>query len=372
MILRATAFLCALIAAPAMADPAQQAETAAKMLSDAAIALENAEGARDRIAALTQTVQAYEAGLAAMRDSLREVTLQQQALRLKLDASEQELSDLLTVMQKMGQVRGPVGLLHPSGPKDTARAGMLLSALAPHVQTQAEMLRDDLVQIETLRALQDDAVKSLQSGLGQVQTARTALAQAAANRSDLPSRFAEDPVRTAILLDASETLSAFSSGLISGTEDDTTLPRFAELQGTLNLPVQGRIRRVFNEADAAGVARPGWLIETQPAALVVTPVAATIRYNGPLLTYGTVVILEPAADSLLILTGLDQTFGSMGDVLPAGAPVGLMGGTPASDRANLTQIAEVGSVNRLETLYIEVRHNQTPVDPALWFQVIEE
>ena len=51
--------------------PAEAADKAGQLLEQAAIALEEADSARDRVRALTVTVQAYEAGLAAMRDGLR-------------------------------------------------------------------------------------------------------------------------------------------------------------------------------------------------------------------------------------------------------------------------------------------------------------
>ena len=41
------------------------------MLEQASIALTEADSARDRVRALTETIQAYEAGLSAMRDGLR-------------------------------------------------------------------------------------------------------------------------------------------------------------------------------------------------------------------------------------------------------------------------------------------------------------
>jgi septal ring factor EnvC (AmiA/AmiB activator) len=57
----------------------------------------------------------------------------------------------------------------------------------------------------------------------------------------------------------------------------------------------GTILRQFNEADAAGVARPGVVLATHPNALVTTPWPASVRYAGPLLDYGNVIILEPEA-----------------------------------------------------------------------------
>ncbi|NSX55856.1 murein hydrolase activator EnvC family protein [Parasulfitobacter algicola] len=363
---------CLFLAAPVQADPALEAELAALQLAEAATALQDAENAQDRVTALTRTVQAYEHGLAAVRANLRDVGLREQSAQDKFDTAQQDLAIILGTMQQMGQTQKPVGLSHVNDPVATARAGMLLVRLTPGLQSQADMLRSDLEQISILRQLQASALQKLETGLIEVQQARTQLALAISNRNDLPSRFTEDPVRTAILLDASETLDAFASGLIDDATASSGLPDFNVRRGTLPLPATGEILRGFNEPDAAGVVRPGILIQTDPRALVTTPTAATLRYNGPLLDFGNVVILEPAADTLLILVGLHQVYGRVGDVLPAGAPVGFMGGNDISGRENLSRNDKPSSVRRKETLYIELRQDQTPVDPGQWFQVVKE
>ena len=119
------------------------------------------------------------------------------------------------------------------------------------------------------------------------------------------------------------------------------------------------------EADAAGVTRPGILLATRPEALVTAPTAATIRYAGPLLDFGQVVILEPQADTLLILAGLGQSYGVAGQVITEATPVGLM----AQSAENRSTGGDGGGTGRSETLYIEVRQNDTPVDPATWFDL---
>ncbi|MEJ2036246.1 MAG: hypothetical protein P8X69_09375 [Maritimibacter sp.] len=114
--------------------------------------------------------------------------------------------------------------------------------------------------------------------------------------------------------------------------------------------------------------RPGWVLATRPLTLVTTPWPATIRYLGPLLDYGQVAILEPGEDYLLVLAGLGEVFGTVGDVIPEGTPVGLMGGAaPADDQGILISSPEGGGAEASESLYIELRRNGSPVDPANWF-----
>ena len=76
--------------------------------------------------------------------------------------------------------------------------------------------------MQTLRTLQQSAADTLRRGLEGVQTARAELSQALADRKDLPRRFTEDPVKTAILISSTETLEGFASGLYDITNDEAS------------------------------------------------------------------------------------------------------------------------------------------------------
>lgn len=356
--------------APAAEDPAVAARQAMGLLEQATQSLEAAESARDRVRALTQTVQAYEAGLGAMRDGLRRAATRQTQLKRSLEASEGEIAQLLGVLQTIETSPPPVLMLHPSGPLGSARSGMMLADVTPALNARVQAVRDDLNEVKTLRLLQQTAADILEDGLSGVQQARAALSKAIADRKPLPRRFIEDPVRTAILISSVETLDGFASGL-SQIGTDAIPDSSADVsgqKGAMELPVQGLILHRANEADAAGIKRAGILVATRPRALVTTPTAATIRYQGPLLDLGNVVILEPQRDTLFILSGMAETFGETGQVLPGGSPVGLMGGTGAEIGAILSLSSDGTGTDRSETLYIEVREGGRPVDPESWFQ----
>ena len=368
--------LALLLASPAPAqtpaDPAQAAREASVRLSRAADALSETTGAQNRVKALTEVITAFEQGLEAMRAGLRGVAGREQALSAELRAREDEIARLLGVLQRIGQTSGPLVLLHPTGALDTARAGMILSDVAPALDMRAEDLRRDLDELSDLRMLQQSAINTMQRGLEGIQQARTALSEAMAERTDLPRRFTEDPVRTALLIASTETLAAFAGGLseIAVNEAPGSLPDITGRKGDLPMPVEGLILRRAGEADAAGITRPGIILATRPRALVTTPAAATVRYRGPLLDYGNVIILEPQSGILLVFAGLDVVYGQTGEVLPGGSPVGLMGGRDGD--LLITADAQDTGAQRTETLYIEVRQDNSPVDPLAWFKTDKE
>ncbi|WP_375279397.1 murein hydrolase activator EnvC family protein [Pseudooctadecabacter sp.] len=361
------ALILTLWAAPLWAQsPAEDAQAAAARLGEAGVALEAAQGRSDRVAALTETVQAYEDGLTALRDGLRRAAVRQRTLQADLDARSDEVAQLLGVLQTMGRAPAPILLLHPSGPTGTARSGMMLADVTPALQDKVTALRAQLDELAVLQGLQTDALVILEDGLDGAQMARAELSKAIADRTDLPRRFEDDPVQTALLLASSETLEAFASGLAdtsAGGPDANTV------KGLVPLPVEGQVLRGFNTADAAGIVRPGIVIATRPRALVTAPVPATVRYAGPLLDYGNVVILEPAADVLWVLAGLAEVFGEVGQIVPQGTPVGLMGGQVTDAQGILTESAQGSAGQRTETLYLEVREMQSAVNPAEWFAV---
>lgn len=354
--------LCCLALPVAAQDAADVAREAAARLARAAQALERADGAGDRVAALTDVVTAYEEGLGALRDGLRQVSIRERALAADLAAREAEIGRLIAALQSMERAPGPLLLLHPSGALGTARASMMLAEVAPALDKRAAALRADLAALRELRLLEEAAAETLEEGLGAVQEARVALSEAIAERTDLPPRLSEDGTRIAELLGRVDTLEAFADGL--GALPPTDAP---EVVLPLRLPVAGRMLRRAGEADAAGIARPGWVLATEAAALVTAPAGGTVRYAGSLLDYGNVIILEPEPDLLLVFAGLSEVYARAGQIVAEGAPLGQMGGTSPNLTDFLRETVSGAGASRPETIYIEVRQGGRPVDPAEFF-----
>ena len=65
-------------------------------------------------------------------------------------------------------------------------------------------------------------------------------------------------------------------------------------------------------------------------------------------------------------------YGRIGEVLPGGSPVGLMGGPGDGSDLLAASAGSEGGATRSETLYIEMRQDNEPVDPLAWFQTDKE
>lgn len=350
-------------------DVAKAAQKAASDLKASVAALQAADAAKDRVAALTQTIKAYEGGLSAMREAMRQAQLRETSLTLQFQAKRDEVSQLLGVLAGLDVDQGPLLLLHPDGPLGTVRSGMILAEVTPALQKVAAGLKADLTELRDLRALQAAAQQTLNVGLMQVQTARSDLSQAMSDRTALPKRITEDRAALQALLASAKTLEGFAKGL---APQSNSVKGFADAKGKLAWPVLGRIILHPGETDARGAKKPGVTLAARPLALVTSPWAATIRYRGPLLNYGNVMILEPGSGYLLILAGLDQVYGDVGDVVSQGDALGLMGGKEASAADILSPVANGAGASDSETLYVELRNGAQAIDPTEWFVANED
>ncbi|MBA3909656.1 MAG: peptidase M23 [Rhodobacter sp.] len=363
------ALMLALAPAARSQTMAEAAARASVDLQTAVAALETATTARDRVAALSQTIRAYEAGLSALRAALRAAAQREATLTRQFQSKRDSIGSLLGVLATMEANQGPLLLLHPDGALGSARSGMVLADVAPALQAEALALKAQLQELADLRALQLSAGQTLADGLAAAQTARTDLSQAISDRTDLPLGFVEDPEVLRGLLESADTLDAFAAGLSPDAAGSGT---FEGARGTLPLPVLGTVLRMPGEADAAGVRRPGLTLATQARALVTAPWPATIRYRGPLLDYGNVMILEPGDGYLVVLAGLDVLYGEVGEVVATDAPLGLMGGvmggTSAASAEFMTPPADGSGGRDTETLYMELRQGAEAVDPLPWFK----
>ena len=79
------------------------------------------------------------------------------------------------------------------------------------------------------------------------------------------------------------------------------------------------------------------------------------------------IILEPGGGYLMVLAGLEQVYGEVGEVVALGAALGLMAGGVPAEADLLAPSQDDGGAGAAETLYLELRQGAEPVDPMEWF-----
>jgi len=365
MIRCAALLACVALAAPAFAgaaDPVAEVAAASARVAEAGMALEAARaGGGDRVVALGAAVEGYEAALAALRSGAGAASARERALSLGLVTRREDIARLLAALQAMSRTPPPAQALHPQGPIAAARAAAMMERLTPALRAEAADLAAALAEVEDIRRLQGQATRELEAGLETLAAAQAELAAAMAAAAPLPAA-AVGPALTMMARD-SESLTQLAAALAAAP--GAAPPPAAD--GPMDWPMKGEVLRGFDEPDAAGVRRPGVVLRAPPLSLVRAPADATVRYAGPFLEYGYVVVLEPAPETLVVLAGLAQLQATTGTAVRRGEPLGLLGGRPLGVEEYVMLPQSDTGAGGGETLYIEIRQGRGPVDPEPLF-----
>lgn len=322
------------------------------------------------VGGLVAGIVAEETALAELRLSVRETAAQEQALSEALEAQRAETTRLLAALEAVSRMAGAAPGPHPDGPIAAARAARLLGWLRPNLETEARRVAADLRDLDAARAREETGLAELDAGLARLDQDRAELRAALDARADTVAAtpvglvgMAARNAPTGLLAREADTLSALAARLAALTG----APAAAGDRLPLAWPVVGGLRSGFETPDSAGVRRPGLLLAATPLSVVTAPAAGVVRYAGPFLDYGYVVVLEPRPDVLVLLAGLATLETEAGARVARGDLLGFLGGRAIDAQEYLMQADAGNGETGAETLYIELRHGRGPVDPAPWF-----
>jgi septal ring factor EnvC (AmiA/AmiB activator) len=316
------------------ADAARAAELAEQQVS-AAMSLRRLE---NQTSADTQTL----AGLAA----------QQAQTANRLAAAQAALEKLLPAMQRLSTEPGATLLAAPLSPQDAVRGITILGGIAAGIEAQAEQVRAQSSQMMALLNQAQDAQARLSAAVAAQAAAEAALTAQinAAKTSEMAD--ADTAAREAEASAAAQrklnSISAAVDNLVGTAPVAANLPA-----GSGGAPVAGHIRQNFGAPTLAGPAE-GVSYSAAPGARVTTPCAGTVMFAGPFPAYGMMVIADCGGGTSVVLAGMNHLDISTGERLAHGQPVGTMLGYDPTDPT------------RQPVLYVELRQNGTPVDPAAW------
>lgn len=124
---------------------------------------------------------------------------------------------------------------------------------------------------------------------------------------------------------------------------------FADNKGKIAMPVRGKTVTKYGKKKGKNTTTRGTTIETAAGALVTAPFAGEVIFTGPFLKYGDIIILHHEEGFHTLLAGLKEIDVYSGQFLLEGEPIGSMGLKSKENR-----------------LYIELRKNNQPINPADW------
>ena len=125
---------------------------------------------------------------------------------------------------------------------------------------------------------------------------------------------------------------------------------FSQSRGRLPMPVRGKIVQLYGATDSFGQTSKGIRVETLPNAQVVAPSDGSIMFAGEFRGYGLLLIISHGESYHTLLAGMSEIYGTVGQSVLAGEPVGQMG----------------ASQGERPTLYVELRRGGEPINPQPW------
>ena len=264
--------------------------------------------------------------VAATGGRLARLNVEETELSVEQARNMSQLSRLLSVLEQLKRDPPPALLVSPKDAKDAVRAAILVKAMTPGLQARANGYAHEAGEMMRQRRLA--AVES--EALFTNESARAEASPPPVLRGPPPSL--RGPQAPQALREAA-----------------ITPPQ------SLAIPAAGPIVRRFGAALTSGGRANGVTFSAAGGARVASPGPGYVQYVGPVKGWGVILILRLAGGYHLVLAGLDRTSVAVGQSVAAGETVGFMPDGRQSDD---------GKASR--ELYLEVRNQGVPVDPARW------
>ncbi|MEH3145521.1 MAG: peptidoglycan DD-metalloendopeptidase family protein [Methylobacterium frigidaeris] len=341
--------------------------------------------------------QEAEGRISALEGRLQTMTAGEAGIRRSLQARRAVIAEVLAALQRMGRRPPPAVLVQPEDVLAAIRTSMLLGAVVPELQGEAQTLAGDLAELVRLRgliaadqeALRGDIrgwadeqqrlsalVSARQSRIGEAESGITAerdrasgLASQARTLKDLVDRLdgelssarrAAEEARRAAEAESRETREKFAAAALRDPARLAPKMPFLQARGLVPRPASGEIVRTFGSPDGNGGVTRGISLATRPRAVVSSPADGWVAYAGAFRSYGRLLIINAGDGYYLLLAGMDQINVEVGQFVLAGEPVAAMGDAgPAPP---------VGTGGRNDpVLYVEFRKDGGSIDPEPWW-----
>lgn len=353
------------------------------------ISLEISEVNRKMIQTAKQ-LQNNEEKLSLMERQLDSLTEDLIKTQNSFNEEDKNLIKTLSALQNLALKPTEALLVQPLNPVDIIRSAMILRETVPHLEIRAESIRKRLNEIENKKIRVEQQIKEISkqkavmseehrrinSLIKQKSSLRKQveiksekakqnvdkLASKAQDLRDLlvklekqrlekerkerEKRKKEEERRRKLEEKQSDDLIKSESKSITNIASG-----FEKAKGSLPLPARGKIITKYGEQKAKGISSKGITIASRNQAQVISPFDGNVIFSGPFRGYGNMIIIEHGDGYLSLLAGLEMLNVELGQMLLAGEPVGQM------------------PVEGSSELYVEIRKNNQPINPAAWFKI---
>lgn len=359
---------------------------------------------RDQSVSAAQAAQQHETTLSQLEDKLAALGADEKQKADELARQRATQRKLLMALVRLAHNPPEGVVLAPGDPIDVLRGAKLLDLALQPIEAQAKRLNEEITALDAVRAeiadtwqkyrSEHDALVADQLRINTIIAHKADLQQRAAtgaaefgrrqeklalqaqNLHELIDRLDAEQRRhddERLQADAQRARAAAPAPPAAAPRDKTVLALRAPAPALVDprrphearpldqphaqmvVPASGRVVRRYGENDSFGVSSKGLTFATRPGAQVVAPYEGEILFAGPFKGYGQILIIGHGDGYHSLLAGLDRVDGSVGQWLVAGEPVGVMAGGTEKPR-----------------LYLELRHNNQPINPAPWLALHDE
>lgn len=362
-------------------------------------ALENAESASGRdvtdlerqlISAALESRRREEQA-AASELKLIDLETRLTSAREALIEGNANLEDIMANLAVSGRHRPPALIASPNEANAAIRAAIVMSATAPQINQRTDELAAEITELKALEesvldeqerlAAAEDRLAAKQSEIetlvaskraqyesvsgeadalrarvrqiaGEAETLRDLLAALETQAPRAPAIKPRAQIQVAAASRTTPTVSDAPKNPARSPAVANLRPLGREALGGLIQPVSGLVSRTWGDDLPGGETAKGLYIQPRSNADIVAPVDGTIEYAEAFRSYGQLLIISTSDGYHILLSGMGRIYGTPGQTVRAGEPVGRM-----SERENPPP-----------ELYLEVRREGVPMNPARWMQ----
>ncbi len=378
----ATLLILLCLAAPAFAGTLEQGsqnelqDTLDRIKASQAHAgqLKEQSGRLERDLSLTQEdsahmaaeVQKQEGMLTAHEEKIAILEAQRREKLASLQARRMELSRALSAMIRFSGAPKEAVIAQPGSLERTLQTAEALGVMTQALRKEADSLKEQITEIDALKKQITDRYRQADERRKALAREQKKLEGKIAQGRHLRDKLYRDEEReseTIVQLSKkSQSLQELLSTLENarrtrnqgGPAHHTPAPVIESGEAAspiFRLPAEGRILQRFGNHNVSSASSRGLLIATREGAQIVAPGAGEIVFTGPFMDYGRMVIIRHEEGLHTLLAGFERIDVTPGDRVEPGEPIGRMGAKNTGNR-----------------LYLELRKDGHPVDPAPWFK----
>lgn len=323
--------------------------------------------------------RAFERENLKLQTRLEDITARQNILKASLAQSEGQMMQLLAALQRLETIPNFAAPPSPDEAIKAAQSQQLIRGISENLQNRADTLastlsaygqtrseitaqqiqrRQNQAELETRRQITKRQVeqkaklqKSIEADRALSLAEVERLAAESQNLRELIERFENEVANIGPRIKPRkgdkprDTASRKSQPVKPITRPKGTVS-FAKAKGLMTRPITGPLLRNYGNGEK------GLTYKGTSTGQVLAPYAGRVEFSGPFKNYEQVVILNVGDGYFILLTGLGDVFSEAGDNVRLGEPVGTLPLTSG----------------KYPNLYIELRKNGKPINPAPWFE----